>query len=103
MSKPETTSSLKQSVDRELPPSLMSSIGGVPLSKAWVSLLVFYLLALALNGVPLHRNNEHLPYGRERSFWVALSTPVARFCEALKLDRPRTLLQETAGAALNNE
>jgi hypothetical protein len=62
---------------------------------------VFYALALALNAVSLHRNNEHLPYGPVRSFWVAASAPVARLAGALGLDRPREFLARTAGAALN--
>lgn len=74
----------------------------MPLARAWRGLLVFYALALALNAVSLHRNNEHMPYGPVRSFWVAVSAPAARLAEALGLDRPRELLARTAGAALNN-
>ena len=74
---------------------------GVPLAAVWRGLLAFYALALALNAVPLHRNNERMPYGAARSFWVAASGPVAKACGAWGLDRPRAFLERTAGAALN--
>ena len=74
---------------------------GVPLGKAWRGLLAFYAVALALNAVPLHRNNERMPYGAVRSFWVAASAPAARVCRAMGLDGPRAFLERTAGAALN--
>lgn len=74
---------------------------GVSVRRVWVGLLVFYAVALALNGVCLLHNNERLPYGPVRSFWVATSTPVAKVCEALGLDRPRAFLERTVGAALN--
>ena len=74
---------------------------GFPLAAVWRGLLVFYALALALNAGSLHRNNEHMPYGPVRSFWVAVSAPVAKGCGALGFDRPRAVLERTAGAALN--
>ena len=74
---------------------------GVPLAKVGRGLLVFYLLALALNAASLHRNNEHMPYGSVRSFWVAVSAPLARAAVSLGLDRPREQVARTAGAALN--
>jgi hypothetical protein len=77
------------------------SPAGVSVRKVRTGLLVFYALALALNGVSLHRNNERLPYGPVRSFWVAASAPVAKGCAALGFDRPRDVLARTAGKALN--
>ena len=74
---------------------------GVPLAKAWYGLWVFFLVALALNAASLHRNNEHMPYGSVRSFWVAVSAPVRGATVALGLDRPREFLAQAAGAALN--
>ena len=74
---------------------------GVPLAKAWYGLWVFFLVALALNAASLHRNNEHMPYGSMRSFWVAVSAPVSGATVALGLDRPREFLTRTAGTALN--
>lgn len=75
--------------------------GHVSLGSVWRGLLVFYALALALNAVSLHLNNEHMPYGPVRSFWVAVSRPVAQACAALRLDRPREWLSRGAGDALN--
>lgn len=72
-----------------------------PLPRVWNGLLAFYLVALALNAVSLHRNNEHMPYGPVRSFWVAISAPVARAAAAVGLDRPRETLTQTFGDALN--
>ncbi len=74
---------------------------GVPVRNVRTGLLVFYALALALNGISLHQNNERLPYGPVRSFWVAASAPVAKACAALGLDRPRDVLARTVGKALN--
>lgn len=74
---------------------------GVPLAKAWYGLGVFYLVALALNAASLHRNNEHMPYGEVRSFWVSVSAPVRGATVALGLDRPREFLARTVGTALN--
>ena len=73
---------------------------GMPLKTAWGGVVLFYALALALNGAALHRNNEILPYGPVRSFWLAASGPVAKACTALRFDRPRTWLAQTAGQAL---
>ena len=73
----------------------------MPLPRVWRGLLVFYALALALNAGSLHRNNEQLPYGPVRSFWVGGSAPVARAAATLGLDRPRDLLAGTLGAVLN--
>lgn len=75
--------------------------GTVPLRKAWTGLLVFYGVALALNAASLHRNNEILPYGPVRSFWLAASGPVAQAAAALRLDRPREYLARTLGRAVN--
>ena len=72
-----------------------------PLGKMWNGLLAFYLIALALNAASLHRNNEQMPYGPVRSFWVAVSAPVARAAVAVGLDRPRAALTRTIGDALN--
>jgi len=74
---------------------------GMPLGRAWRGLLAFYLLALALNAASLHRNNEQMPYGPLRSFWVAVSAPAARIAVATGLDRPRAFLTRTIGDALN--
>ena len=74
---------------------------GMPLGRAWRGLLAFYLVALALNAVSLHRNNEQMPYGPLRSFWVAVSAPAARIAVATGLDRPRAFLTRTIGDALN--
>ena len=71
------------------------------LARVWRGLLVFYMLALALNGVALHQNNEKLPYGPVRSFWVAASAPVAQVCSALRLDALRSWVAGTAGSAVN--
>ena len=73
----------------------------IPLGRVWTGLLVFYTLALALNAASLHRNNEILPYGPVRSFWVAASAPVARACAALGLDQPRAFLARTLGKTVN--
>lgn len=72
-----------------------------PLGRVWKGLLVFYVLALALNAASLQRNNEQMPYGPVRTFWVAVSTPVARVATALGLDRPRAILTRTVGDTLN--
>ena len=72
-----------------------------PLGRVWKGLLAFYLLALALNAVSLQRNNEQMPYGPVRSFWVAVSAPVARAAAAVGLDRPRAALTRTVGDVLN--
>jgi hypothetical protein len=77
------------------------SRAAMPLTRVWRGLLVFYALALALNAVSLHRNNEYLPYGPVRTFWVAVSAPVARLAAAAGFERPREFLARTAGAALN--
>ncbi len=74
---------------------------GVPLAKVVRGLLVFYLIALALNAASLHRNNEHLPYGPIRSFWITVSAPIARVAVILHLDRPREWVADTVGKALN--
>jgi hypothetical protein len=76
---------------------------GFPLRRAWLGLMVFYAVALALNAVSLHRNNEHMPYGPVRSFWVAVSEPIAKVAAAQGWNRPRDALARTAGAALNGE
>ena len=74
---------------------------GVPLTHAWTALLVFYVVALALNAAALHRNNERLPYGPVRSFWVAVFAPFCAVFQALHADRPRAVLEKTVGASLN--
>jgi hypothetical protein len=74
---------------------------GLSLGRAWRGLLAFYLVALALNAVSLHRNNEQMPYGPLRSFWVAVSAPAARIAAATGLDRPREFLTRTIGDSLN--
>ena len=76
---------------------------GVSLARVWTGLLAFYALALALNMASLHRNNEHMPYGKVRAFWVAVSAPLARVATAQGWDRPRNYLAGTVGAALNKE
>lgn len=73
---------------------------GTSLKKAWGGVALFYAVAFALNAAALHRNNEIMPYGPVRSFWLAASGPVARACTALGFDRPRTWLAQTAGQAL---
>lgn len=82
------------------PPS-SSPKSGTALARVWVGLLVFYLLALALNASALHRNNERLPYGPVRSLWVTVTAPLAAAAERLHWDRPRATLEDTVGAALN--
>ena len=74
---------------------------GTTWKKTWIGVVLFYALALALNATALHRNNEIIPYGPVRSFWLAASGPVARVCTALRFDRPRAWLAHTAGRALN--
>lgn len=76
--------------------------GRVSLQVVRTGVLVFYMLVLALNAVSLHRNNEYMPYGPTRTFWVAVSRPLARACEVLRLDRPRDWVTRSAGAALND-
>lgn len=83
------------------PPDLGLRMPIWPLPRVWSGLLAFYLVALALNAASLHRNNEHMPYGPVRSFWVAVSAPVARAAAAVGLDRPRATLTRTIGDALN--
>ncbi len=73
---------------------------GTSLKKTWGGVALFYAVALALNAAALHRNNEIMPYGPVRSFWLAASGPVAQACTALGFDRPRTWLAQTAGQAL---
>ncbi|NCA82208.1 MAG: hypothetical protein EOM72_05625 [Opitutae bacterium] len=85
----------------EIDSSGESRAAAVPLRRARGGLLAFYALVLALNAGSLHRNNEIMPYGPVRSFWLAASGPVAAACAALKLDRPRAFLARTAGKALN--
>ena len=90
-----------KTTDKTKAPSLTSSIGGVPLAKAAASVFVFYALALALNGTQLHRNNELLPYGGVRTFWVKVTTPINTVCSRLHLDAPRHYMQSHWGARLN--
>jgi hypothetical protein len=73
----------------------------LPLGRVWTGLLVFYGVALLLNAASLHLNNQRLPYGPVRSFWVSVSAPVARLSERAGFHRLRDGLAETAGAALN--
>ncbi|NLG35464.1 MAG: hypothetical protein GX548_08945 [Lentisphaerae bacterium] len=73
----------------------------VCVGQAWTGLLVFYAVAWMLNAAALHRNNEHLPFGPVRTFWVTVSEPAARMSTALGLDRIREGLARTAGAAVN--
>ena len=82
-------------------PSLTASIGGVSLRKAVGSMAAFYLLALALNGAQLHQNNDYLPYGGTRTFWMAVSAPVSAVCTRLHLDVPRRWLHTHLGIPLN--
>jgi len=74
---------------------------GMPLKKVGGGVVLFYAVALALNGAALHRNNEIMPYGPVRTFWLAASGPVANICTALHFDHPRAWLARTAGKALN--
>lgn len=75
---------------------------GIPLSTTWKCLLLFYLLALGLNGVSLHYNNETtLVFGPVRNFWVAATKPVDQVCRALHLDAPRNWLYKNIGKPLN--
>lgn len=74
---------------------------GVSLKKAWIGVIIFYAVALALNGVQLNRNNEQLEYGNVRDFWLKVSAPIAKICEAAHLNAPREWLESTLGAKLN--
>ena len=82
-------------------PSDAGCSAAIPLRRAWGGVLAFYAVALALNAAALHRNNEIMPYGPVRSFWLAVSGPVAQVCSALHFDRPRAFVARTAGKALN--
>ena len=73
----------------------------VSLSAAGRGLLVFFILALALNAASLHRNNEQMPYGPLRSFWVSVSAPADKAARALRLDLPRQFLTRELGDPLN--
>ena len=90
---PEETRAL-QKPERFATPAL-------PLRRAWGALFVFYAVALMLNAASLHRNNQHMPYGPVRTFWVSVTEPLANASSALGLDRPRQFLYRTLGAALN--
>ncbi|MBP7275858.1 MAG: hypothetical protein KBA51_06625 [Kiritimatiellae bacterium] len=76
--------------------------GWVSLRRVRIGLLAFYLLVFALNAASLHRNNEHMPFGPLRTFWISISRPFARACVVLGLDRPRDWVSRTAGSALND-
>ena len=100
--KEQSVSEKKQGEGREPEKAGRSPIvATISLRRVGPGLLVFYILALALNAASLHRNNEHLPYGPVRTFWVAVSGPVAKGCIALGLDRPREFVAAKVGRALN--
>lgn len=82
-------------------PAAAGRSAAIPLRRVWGGVWAFYAVALALNAAALHRNNEILPYGPVRSFWLAASGPVAQACAALRFERPRAWLAQTAGQALN--
>ena len=79
----------------------MERSAGRPLGEVWRGLVVFYLVALALNAVSLHRNNERMPYGPIRTFWVAVSAPAAGWAQRAGLERFRDGVAGTLGKALN--
>ena len=83
--------------------SVRKDSGGwvVSLKQAWAGLLVFYVVALGLNAVSLHQNNERMPYGGVRTFWMAVSGPVAKASEAAGLERFRGWVAERWGEELN--
>lgn len=74
---------------------------GTSLGHAWRGLVVFYLVAFALNAVSLHRNNEHMPYGPVRTFWVSASAPFASAASQMHLDGARNWMAGTWGKFLN--
>ena len=76
---------------------------GMSIGHAWRGILLFYSIAFALNAVSLHQNNERLPYGPVRSFWVAVSSPFARAASAMGLDGARNWMAATWGAPLNKQ
>ncbi|NLB65234.1 MAG: hypothetical protein GX803_02035 [Lentisphaerae bacterium] len=73
----------------------------LPLRTTWRGLLIFYVLALALNASSLHGNNENMPYGAVRSFRLTISSPIHRATHRWQLDRPREFLNATLGGILN--
>lgn len=82
-------------------PGLRDGAAGRSLGEVRLGLVVFYVAALALNAVWLHRNNERMPYGPLRTFWVAVSAPAAGWAQRAGLDRFRDGVAGTLGQALN--
>lgn len=75
--------------------------GTTTVRQAWIGLLVFAAVALALNAASLHRTAEHLPYGGKRSALLRLTTPVANAATTAGLQRLRDGLRKHLGAPLN--
>ena len=74
---------------------------GARLWRVGAGLLTFYAVALLLNAGALHENASRMAFGPARSFWMALSEPVAKACATLGLDRPRGWLEQRLGKPFN--
>jgi hypothetical protein len=57
--------------------------------------VLFYTLALLLNGGALERTVERLPYGAARRFWLSIVSPVATLSRATNLDAPRQWIEHS--------
>ncbi len=74
---------------------------GARLWRVGAGLLVFHAVALLLNAGALHENASRMAFGPARSFWMALTAPVAEACATLRLDRPRRWLEQRLGRPFN--
>lgn len=62
---------------------------GVPLRSCVAGVLVFYLLAGALNGHALHESASRREFGPARTAWMTLTAPLSRISRATGLYRFR--------------
>jgi hypothetical protein len=74
---------------------------GLPLRKAFHAIIVFYIIALALNIAEMHAAIERQPFGPARTFWLTITTPIASGARTLRLDQPRAYLRRQLGAKIN--
>lgn len=61
-----------------------------PMRKVGAAVAVFYVAALLLNAEGLRRNAQRMPYGRQRAFCVAITTPVAALSRRLGMTKLRS-------------
>lgn len=69
---------------------------GLRLGKVAAAMVFFYVAALLLNAESFRRGAELMQYGWKRDVALALASPVAEMSRALRLDRPRALIERTA-------